>query len=76
MIARGPFRLEDEIALIREHAIQHIVSKNAGGPDTYAKIEAVRQLNLPVIMVERPLLPARTQCETPAQAMDWLAQNT
>ena len=76
VVARGPFKLEDEMALIRQHHITSIVSKNAGGADTYAKIEAARQLGLPVIMVERPLLPARTQCETPAQAMDWLAQNT
>ena len=74
VIARGPFRLEDEIALIREHGIQHIVSKNAGGQDTYAKIEAARQLQLPVIMVDRPQLPPRTQCETPEQAMQWLAR--
>ena len=46
--------------------------KNAGGADTYAKIEAARTLQIPVVMVDRPLLPARTQCQTPQQAMDWL----
>lgn len=74
VIARGPFQLADEIALLREHGVQCLVSKNAGGADAYAKIEAARQLQIPVIMVERPVLPIRTQCETPEQAMQWLAQ--
>ena len=73
VVARGPFALADEIALLQHHAVDCIVSKNAGGADTYAKIEAARALQIPVVMVDRPLLPARTQCQTPQQAMDWLA---
>ncbi|MEG2998952.1 MAG: cobalt-precorrin-6A reductase [Comamonas sp.] len=72
IVARGPFALEDEIALLQRHAVDCIVSKNAGGADTYAKIEAARALQIPVIMVSRPQLPARLQCQTPQQAMDWL----
>lgn len=72
LVARGPFRLGDELALLRQHGIQCIVSKNAGGSDTYAKIEAARQLGLPVIMVRRPALPPRMQCESPQEAMHWL----
>ena len=73
IVARGPFALDDEIALLQRHAVDCIVSKNAGGSDTYAKIEAARALRLPVIMVNRPQLPTRMQCHTPQQAMDWLA---
>ena len=73
LVARGPFALADELAMLRAHAIDCVVSKNAGGPDTYAKIEAARLLQLPVILVARPALPERTRCETPAQAMQWLA---
>lgn len=75
LIARGPFALADERALLQRHAIDGIVSKNAGGADTYAKIEAARELRIPVIMVDRPQFPpwpARTRCETPQQAMQWL----
>ena len=72
-VARGPFALADELALLRQHAIDCVVSKNAGGPDTYAKIEAARLLQLPVILVARPVLPARTRCDTPEQALQWLA---
>lgn len=72
LIARGPFQLGDELSLLQRHAVDCIVSKNAGGADTYAKIEAARELRIPVIMVDRPHLPARRQCETPQQAMQWL----
>lgn len=73
LIARGPFQLDGERALLQRHAIDCIVSKNAGGADTYAKIEAARALGVPVVMVDRPQLPARPRCETPQQAMQWLA---
>ncbi|MCD2511443.1 cobalt-precorrin-6A reductase [Comamonas endophytica] len=73
LIARGPFALADERALLQRHAIDCIVSKNAGGADTYAKIGAARELGVPVVMVDRPQLPARLRCETPQQAMQWLA---
>jgi precorrin-6A/cobalt-precorrin-6A reductase len=52
--ARGPFSLQDELALMAEHHINLVVTKNSGGDATYAKLEAARKLGLPVIMVERP----------------------
>lgn len=52
--ARPPFSLQDESAFLRDHAIDVLVTKNAGGTSTYAKIEAARHLSLPVIIVDRP----------------------
>jgi precorrin-6A/cobalt-precorrin-6A reductase len=54
VLERGPFLLEHELQLLREHAIDYIVSKNSGGQATYAKIEAARMLRIPVVMVDRP----------------------
>lgn len=54
ILERGPFHLEDELHLLRDHAIDYIVSKNSGGHATYAKIEAARRLGIPVVMVDRP----------------------
>lgn len=52
--ARGPFALRDEIAMLKDHGIKMIVSKNSGGMAAYGKIEAARALRIPVIMIDRP----------------------
>ncbi len=44
---------EEEAALLERHAITHIVCRNSGGDGAYAKIEAARQLGLPVVMIAR-----------------------
>ncbi len=72
VLGRGPFSLERETALLREHGIEVVVSKNSGGPGTYAKIEAARALGLPVVMIERPSLPAGETVETVAAALAWI----
>jgi precorrin-6A/cobalt-precorrin-6A reductase len=56
--ARGPFDRADEERLLRHKRIDVMVSKNAGGTATYAKIEAARALGVPVVMIARPLKPA------------------
>jgi len=73
--ARGPFRLEDELALLKQHAIDIVVTKNSGGDATYAKLEAARALGLPVIMVRRPSLPEAPSVESAAAALDWLERH-
>jgi precorrin-6A/cobalt-precorrin-6A reductase len=54
ILQRGPFELEDELQLLRDHAIEYVVSKNSGGEATYNKIAAARSLNIPVVMIKRP----------------------
>lgn len=56
VLARGPFALDDERALLDRHAIDMIVAKDSGGP-TDAKLVAARERGLPVIMIDRPPLP-------------------
>ena len=70
--ARGPFKFDDERALLEDHAIDVVVTKNSGGTATSAKLEAARALSLPVIMVERPALPEALSVETVADALAWL----
>lgn len=59
--ARGPFSLADELALMAEHHVNLLVTKNSGGDATSAKLEAARKLGLPVIMVERPAIALEPQ---------------
>jgi precorrin-6A/cobalt-precorrin-6A reductase len=44
---------DEETGLLEKRAITHIVCRNSGGDGAYAKIEAARRLNLPVIMIAR-----------------------
>jgi precorrin-6A/cobalt-precorrin-6A reductase len=73
VLARGPFDLAGDLALLREHRIEVIVAKNAGGSGAEAKIIAARQLRLPVVMIGRPALPARRVVGSVAEVMGWLA---
>ena len=72
LVSRGPFTLADDRALMEAHGIDLVVSKNAGGTGAYAKIEAARALGLPVIMIDRPAIPARTEAYGVADVMAWL----
>lgn len=58
VLARPPLTAAEEIRLFRQHRITHVVTKNSGGGRSYPKLAAARELKLPVIMVERPELPA------------------
>lgn len=71
----GPFRLEDEKALMRAHGIDALVTKNSGGAATYAKIEAARHLGIEVIMIERAAdagLPVKTTVQAALNHLDHL----
>lgn len=71
---RGPFTLTGEIALLRRHAITHLVSKNSGGAQAEAKLEAAARLSIPVIMIARPALPRAETVETAERALEAIAR--
>ena len=64
-----------EIALMRDHAVQVLVTKNAGSDATAAKLIAARALRLPVIMIDRPTLPQTETVTTVEDALDWLERH-
>jgi precorrin-6A/cobalt-precorrin-6A reductase len=70
VLARGPFTVESELALLREHRVDVVVTKDSGGDD--AKLVAARRLGLPVVIVRRPLPPAVTIVSTVDQAANWV----
>jgi precorrin-6A/cobalt-precorrin-6A reductase len=73
ILARGPFTIDGETALLRAHGIDHLVTRASGGSATVAKLDAARSLGLPVILIERPAPPSGNTAESVDAALDWLA---
>lgn len=72
VVARGPFSVADDTALLRDRGIEVVVAKNAGGKGAVAKIAAARALGLPVVMIDRPAIPPRQIARTVTEVMGWL----
>ena len=50
---------QEEAKLFQEKGITHLVAKNSGGEASRAKLDAARQLELPVFLIARPAPPAK-----------------
>lgn len=73
VLDRGPYTVGRESALMRQHRIGLLVTKNSGGPMTAAKLAAARDLGVQVVMVRRPPLPPGAAVVTAVpEALRWL----
>ncbi|WP_300613851.1 cobalt-precorrin-6A reductase [Trebonia sp.] len=73
ILDRGPYTVRGESALLREHRIGLLVSKNSGGPMTAAKLRAAADLGVQVVMVRRPPPPPGSAvAATVAEALRWI----
>ena len=72
VVDRGPFTVDGDLALMRAHRTELVVSKNSGGTGAEAKIIAARTLGLPVIMIDRPAIPARMEVGSVGAVVEWL----
>jgi precorrin-6A/cobalt-precorrin-6A reductase len=75
IIARGPYHLAGDRGVLTDHRIDIMVTRDAGGDSASAKIEAARELGLPVVMVRRPFIPAREKVESVAEVLRWLGHD-
>lgn len=72
LIARGPFGVAGDTALLHSHRVTHVVAKNAGGEGAVAKLVAARALQIPVILIGRPWIPPRRAVERVDEVMAWI----
>ncbi|MCV7173564.1 cobalt-precorrin-6A reductase [Mycobacterium manitobense] len=74
LLSRGPYRYDEELQLMRGRRIDAVVTKNSGGDMTRAKLDAAATLELPVVMVDRPPLPAGVDTvHTVDEAVGWIS---
>lgn len=69
---RGPFTLAGERALLADHRIDVLVTKDSGGPAAAAKLIAARERGIAVVVVDRPAAAAAPTVATVDQAASWL----
>lgn len=75
LLDRGPYTLDGERRLMREHAVGLLVTKNSGGQLTAAKLQAARELGVQVVVVQRPPLPqGGAVAATVPEAVRWVAR--
>ncbi|WP_136635204.1 cobalt-precorrin-6A reductase [Pseudooceanicola onchidii] len=72
IVGRGPFDVDADRALFQLLGIDWIITKNAGGAASRAKLDAARELHLPVVMIARPPEPKGMPIlRTTQAAVDW-----
>lgn len=75
VLARGPFTVEEEVALMREHHVEVVVTKDSGGDMTAAKLAAARALKIPVVVIRRPPAPPGIPVvATVEEALAWVGE--
>lgn len=76
LTARPPFAVAGELALLREHGIDTLVTKNSGGGATAAKLIAARRLGVRIVLVRRPPTPPGPVVATAAEAFAWVVDRS
>jgi precorrin-6A/cobalt-precorrin-6A reductase len=69
LIDRPPYTVGNEAALLESQAITHLISKNSGGAQTEAKLEAARRCSVRVVMIDRPDVPPAPEVASVAEAL-------
>jgi precorrin-6A/cobalt-precorrin-6A reductase len=71
VLGRSPFTVADELALLREHRVDVLLTRDSGG-DT-AKLDAADVHGIPVLVIDRPAPPRDVPIvPTEQDAMAWL----
>jgi precorrin-6A/cobalt-precorrin-6A reductase len=72
IVGRPPFSVQEEVDFFRSEGVDWIVVKNSGGERSKSKLDAARQLGLPVAMIERSVVPECEIVSGAEEACGWL----
>lgn len=71
LVGRPPFSIAQEVELFTRLGVDWLVVKNAGGQASHSKLDAARQLKIPVVLINRPPLLEVDRVETASAALNW-----
>ena len=69
---RAPFNVAGEQALMKEHRIDTLITKNSGGAATVAKLFAARNLGIKMILISRLPKPDVPCVMSAEEALAWI----
>lgn len=73
VIARPPFSVESELALLHEHGIDTVVTKASGGDATRAKLDAAARVGARLVILRRPPPPDAERAVSVEEALAWIS---
>jgi len=72
IVQKPPFSVEGEVALMQDHNIDTVITKESGGEATAAKLQAATELGIRTILIKRPPEPPGDKVATPKEALAWI----